>query len=391
MALRSRPGVALLGLALGTALAGTACTIEVAREAVPAPSPITSASSTPPAPQTATPSPRTSAPSAGPSKTRTRSPERSAPTAPPRAAEPSREAPPALMSSGDRGERVRELQHRLRQLEWFEGSISGTYGRDTSEGVTGFQGKRGLKQSGAVDQRTWKRLTAMTREPTNDELHNRLVPGRAILKTGSDGDQVRELQARLKQIGWFASDVSGVYGKATTGSVRGFQAKRAIPETGEVDQRTWNRLTAMTSEPTDDAKHNREPKRSSGASTRGLDSRCLNGRVICISKRSNSLTWVVDGNAKLRMDVRFGADETPTRNGSFRVFRKTRNGVSTLYHTPMPWAMTFSGGQAVHYSPDFAARGYNGASHGCVNVRNRSGIRWLWNEVQIGDRVVVYA
>lgn len=29
-----------------------------------------------------------------------------------------------------------------------------------------------------------------------------------------------------------------------------------------------------------------------------------------------------------------------------------------------------SGGQAVHCSPDFAANGYHGASHGCVNVRD---------------------
>jgi hypothetical protein len=32
--------------------------------------------------------------------------------------------------------------------------------------------------------------------------------------------------------------------------------------------------------------------------------------------------------------------------------------------------MFFGGGQAVHYSPDFAARGYNGASHGCVTLRS---------------------
>jgi lipoprotein-anchoring transpeptidase ErfK/SrfK len=99
---------------------------------------------------------------------------------------------------------------------------------------------------------------------------------------------------------------------------------------------------------------------------------------------------VVDGKALLRMDVRFGSDETPTRNGSFRVFRKTRNGVSTLYHTPMPWAMTFSGGQAVHYSPDFAARGYNGASHGCVNVRNLGGIQALFAQARVGDKVIVH-
>lgn len=295
------------------------------------------------------------------------------------------------MASGSTGEQVRELQHRLRQLDWFDGLITGSYGLATTEGVTGFQGKRTLPQTGEVDQVTWSRLTGMTREPTNDELYNRLKPGPAILKAGARGDKVRELQARLKQIGWFSGDVTGLYGSATTTSVKDFQAKRVIPETGEVDQRTWSRLTAMTEMPTDDAMHNRAPKMSDGASTRGLDERCLTGRVICISKRSNSLTWVVDGKAQIRMDVRFGSDETPTRNGSFRVFRKTRNGVSTLYKTPMPWAMTFSGGQAVHYSPDFAARGYDGASHGCVNVRNYDGIRWLWRQVNLGDRVVVYA
>jgi lipoprotein-anchoring transpeptidase ErfK/SrfK len=52
--------------------------------------------------------------------------------------------------------------------------------------------------------------------------------------------------------------------------------------------------------------------------------------------------------------------------------------------------MFFSGGQAVHYSPDFAANGYNGASHGCVNVRDRAVVAWLFDQVRIGDKVIVY-
>ena len=79
-----------------------------------------------------------------------------------------------------------------------------------------------------------------------------------------------------------------------------------------------------------------------------------------------------------------------TREGKFSVLWKSRNHVSSIYHTPMPYAMFFSGGQAVHYSADFAARGYNGASHGCVNVRDYDGIRWLFGEVNVGDRVVVH-
>jgi lipoprotein-anchoring transpeptidase ErfK/SrfK len=122
----------------------------------------------------------------------------------------------------------------------------------------------------------------------------------------------------------------------------------------------------------------------------GLDARCLTGRALCISKRTNSLVWVIDGKPQIRMDVRFGSYETPTREGAFSIGWKSPNHVSTIYHTPMPYAMFFSGGQAVHYSADFAARGYAGASHGCVNVRNLSAIKSLYNQVAVGDKVIVY-
>jgi len=214
----------------------------------------------------------------------------------------------------------------------------------------------------------------------------RLRPGPAIMQSGSTGDRVRSLQARLKQIGWFSAAVSGTYGALTTSAVRGFQGRRDIPVTGEVDQRTWNRLTAMTREPTRNEKHNVVPK----PSAKGLDRRCLTARALCISKSDNSLVWVVNGKPQLRMDVRFGSAELPTREGAFTVGWKSRNHVSTIYHTKMPYAMFFSGGQAVHYSPDFAARGYNGASHGCVNVRNLAGIQSLFSQVRVGDKVIVY-
>ena len=89
-------------------------------------------------------------------------------------------------------------------------------------------------------------------------------------------------------------------------------------------------------------------------------------------------------------DVRFGSDELPTREGVFSVYKKKVDVISNLYHTPMPYSMFFSGGQAVHYSSDFAARGYAGASHGCVNVRDLAGIASLFGQVNLGDKVVVY-
>ena len=68
---------------------------------------------------------------------------------------PTKTRPAALLAKGDKGEKVRELQHRLRQLEWYFGSITGSYARSTTRAVKGFQGKRGFPVTGEVDRRTW--------------------------------------------------------------------------------------------------------------------------------------------------------------------------------------------------------------------------------------------
>ena len=299
--------------------------------------------------------------------------------------------PAFRIGRGDRGTEVRELQHRLFQLAWWPERTTGSYDPDTEQAVSGFQAKRGLPATGVVDRTTWRRLVSMTEEPTRDQLFNILRPGPTLLGPGASGDAVRDLQARLVQIAWLFGDVSGTYDDTTVQAVRGFQAKRAIPVTGAVDQRTLDRLVAMTRTPTHDEKHNSEPEpEPTTGGTAGLDPRCLTGRALCVDKTSNSLRWVVDGAVQATYDVRFGSDELPTREGAFSVFSKSRDHVSSLYDTSMPFAMFFSGGQAVHYSPDFAANGYSGASHGCVNVRDYDGIAALFDQVQIGDKVIVY-
>jgi peptidoglycan hydrolase-like protein with peptidoglycan-binding domain len=313
----------------------------------------------------------------------------SAPT-PEETATPTPEPEPEnVLDPGARGEQVRELQHRLFQLAWLPETTTGRYDATTREAVAGFQGKRDLKTTGVVDQRTWRRLVAMTDQPTHDQMFNVLHPGPAILAAGDRGEQVRDLQARLKSIQWIFGDVTGSYDDDTVEAVRGFQAKRAIPVTGEVDQRTLDRLHAMTVAPSQAAMHNELPE--TGSNQPGaLDPRCETGRVMCIDKTSQTLRWVVDGKVLKTMDVRFGASYSPTREGLFHVSIKDEDHVSHLYGSEMPFSMFFSGGQAVHYSSDFASRGYAGASHGCVNVRDYDGLAWLFGQVQVGDAVVVY-
>ena len=297
---------------------------------------------------------------------------------------PTPREPRNVLEPGASGTQVRELQQRLFQLDWLPETTTGRYDATTRTAVSGFQGKRGFKTTGVVDQRTWKRLVAMTKSPTHDQLFNVFHPGPAILGAGDSGEDVRDVQARLVSIQWLFGDVTGRYDDTTVEAVRGFQAKREIPVTGEVDQRTLDRLYAMTSAPTHEAMYNL------GNHPGALDARCKVGRVLCIDKTSQTLRWVVDGKVLKTMDVRFGASYSPTREGLFHVYVKDEDHVSRLYGSEMPFSMFFSGGQAVHYSSDFAARGYAGASHGCVNVRDYDGLAWLFDQVHVGDAVVVY-
>ena len=247
-----------------------------------------------------------------------------------------------------------------------------------------------VRAPAAEPQQVERAVTVDAKPKPEPEPEPELVAGPALYGPGDDGPEVREIQARLRQIAWFYGDVTDFYGDQTQTAVAGFQTKRGIPSNGDVDQRTLDLLVGMTSEPTSDELNNVEPEPVDPADGAPLDPRCLTGHVLCVDKSSSSLRWVVDGEVQMTLDARFGGNGYFTREGQFSVFSKSRDHVSSLYETSMPFAMFFSGGQAVHYSPDFASTGYDGASHGCVNIRDYDAIASLFDQVQIGDGVVVY-
>ncbi len=238
--------------------------------------------------------------------------------------------------------------------------------------------------------------TTPTPRPSSEETQKSPTPTpstpkppkpKPLLERGDKGSKVRDLQARLQQVKWYKGRVDGVYGPQTVKAVRGFQSRRDLPQTGAVDQTTLDKLRSMTRKPT--AEELAGVPVATGEGMR-LDPRCLTGRVLCASKSQRKLAWVVDGKIKTVLDARFGRRSMPTSNGVFSVTWKSRNHWSKKYDAPMPYALFFNGGQAVHYSPDFVAEGYNGASHGCINIRDKSSMRALFGKVKVGDRVVVY-
>jgi len=189
---------------------------------------------------------------------------------------------------------------------------------------------------------------------------------------GDRGPFVVGVQQRLL---WLGAPIRAthVMDDATLKAVSAFRVKFGMSAGTTVTTAVWKQLTAVS--------------RAHGS----LPAACRGNRlVLCIDKTQKSLRLVRDGKVLVTLDARFGSAAHPTREGVFHVFAKARYHVSSLYHTPMPYSMFFSGGEAVHYSPFFHRDGYNGHSHGCVGIRQISDAAALYARVPMGTRVVIY-
>ena len=117
--------------------------------------------------------------------------------------------------------------------------------------------------------------------------------------------------------------------------------------------------------------------------------------MLCASKRHGKLYWVIDGKIQRSFDARFGRPGYPSDEGTFRVYYKNAHAQSTMFSkkpVPMPFAMFYNWKQqeGIHYSGEFAANTNPRGSHGCINLRDYEGARWLYNQVRINEKVVVY-
>ncbi|MEO0999435.1 MAG: peptidoglycan-binding protein, partial [Pseudomonadota bacterium] len=70
------------------------------------------------------------------------------------------------------------------------------------------------------------------------------TPDPAVLRIGSDGMLVRELQTLLRQAG-FSLHVDGDFGPATRRTVQAFQRENGLIADGVVGPKTWAALEAV--------------------------------------------------------------------------------------------------------------------------------------------------
>lgn len=148
-----------------------------------------------------------------------------------------------ILRRGIRSSTVQDVQLLLRRLGFYYGPIDGIYGAQTASGIITFQRSRSLIANGAVDSKTWEALIKADNRtsPTPVSDLNKYSPQTApLLRIGSRGQAVRDIQGFLKQRGFYTGAVDGVYGNATATAVEAFQRRDAkLGNDGIVGQSTW--------------------------------------------------------------------------------------------------------------------------------------------------------
>ncbi len=166
-----------------------------------------------------------------------------------------RSSKPAVSTSetlelGSTGSEVRRLQQKLKDLGYLSGSVDGSFGVATQAAVIAFQKNNNLTADGKAGTATLSKLYSGTAKPStgssanlSDNTSGRDTSGISstgyvTLELGSTGTQVRTLQQRLKELGYYNGGVDGSYGESTMASVMAFQLRNNLTVDGKAGPAT---------------------------------------------------------------------------------------------------------------------------------------------------------
>ncbi|MCM3760136.1 peptidoglycan-binding protein [Alkalihalobacillus oceani] len=155
-----------------------------------------------------------------------------------------------VLRPGTTSEQVKKLQQQLKEAGYFASDVTGYYGRATSTAVRSFQQAHQLAVDGIAGPQTLNALqnnTATSVAPVEHQLSASSVQANDILRIGSKGQAVKELQQRLADLGFYKSAADGIFGNGTAGAVKQFQQQQGITVDGIVGPQTLRALQSPAS------------------------------------------------------------------------------------------------------------------------------------------------
>ena len=153
---------------------------------------------------------------------------------------------------GSEGAEVKKLQQKLKDLGYLSGSADGKFGVATQAAVIAFQKNNNLTADGKAGVATLSKLysgTAKKSSGTQVKLDSNgtssgrdtsdiASTGYVTLESGSSGDQVKTLQKRLKELGYYNGSTDGKYGESTMAAVMAFQLRNNLTVDGKAGPAT---------------------------------------------------------------------------------------------------------------------------------------------------------
>ena len=152
------------------------------------------------------------------------------------------------LQKGDKGSSVKAVQERLKELGYYKSTCDGNFGSVTVTAVKAFQKKNGLTQDGKVTESTQKKLNSSSAIAANGKAVNATEDKKeetkddGSLKKGAKGAEVKKLQQRLKELGYYKSTCDSEYGNVTVTAVKAFQKKNGLTADGVAGASTLKKL-----------------------------------------------------------------------------------------------------------------------------------------------------
>ena len=130
------------------------------------------------------------------------------------------------------------LQQRLKELGYYNGEVDGQYGPGTAEAVRGFF--RPSTGWTATASRAKPRAPASMPRDAQTCVPTRYAHGHTVERCVSDA--VREMQQRLKELGYYDGEVDGDFGGGTEEAVRLYQRQNGLDVDGIAAEKTFASL-----------------------------------------------------------------------------------------------------------------------------------------------------
>ena len=167
---------------------------------------------------------------------------------------------------GDSGSAVKELQTKLKKLGYYSGTIDSTFGSGTYAAVRAFQKKYNLTADGVAGSETLKKLDTAYKNADSDKDDG-------SLRKGATGSAVKDLQTKLKKLGFYNAYVDGSYGDTTVAAVKAFQKKYNLTADGVAGSETLKKLDSAYKNADSDKDDDSLRKGATGSAVKDLQTK----------------------------------------------------------------------------------------------------------------------